>query len=149
MIAYFDSSSIVKWFFDEIDSDLARNTKDHADFSATSEIAYPEVMSAIHRAYREGCTTKEDMVQARDEMERIWPDFILIKISEKIIKQAGQLIFKHGLRGFDSIHMSSAMSLRQNNTTDIDIIFSCFDNRLNQAAQAEEFECRSRKPIRR
>ncbi len=41
MIVYFDSSSIVKWFFDEPFEDLAREAKEKASVAVTSLIAFP------------------------------------------------------------------------------------------------------------
>jgi predicted nucleic acid-binding protein len=48
VIAYFDSSSIVKWFFDELHMDLSRDSRDRAKVCFTSLLAYPEVLSAIN-----------------------------------------------------------------------------------------------------
>jgi predicted nucleic acid-binding protein len=50
VIAYFDSSSIVKWFFDEPQMDLARSVRDEAGTPFTSLVSFPEVMSAFNRS---------------------------------------------------------------------------------------------------
>ena len=81
MIAYFDSSSIVKWFFDEPNADLTRSVKDETDIAITSILSYPEVLSAFNRAYREGRCSKPDMEFIRDEFLEIWYDFQWIKTS--------------------------------------------------------------------
>ena len=138
MIAYFDTSSIVKWFFDEPFMDLARGIKDEAKGVFTSHLAYPEVMSAINRAWREGRCLKLEMEIIREEFLRIWPNFQWIKVSESLTHHAGRLIFRHGLKGSDAVHLASALLLKKEGE-EIDLFFSCFDKSLNQAARQEGF----------
>jgi predicted nucleic acid-binding protein len=138
MIAYFDSSSIVKWFFDEDLAELARETKDRADIVLSSLIAFPEVLSAINRACQEGRCAKSEMEVVRNEFLRIWPKLQWVRVNEELVEQAGALIFKHNLRGFDAVHLASALVLKQENG-EIDLFFSCFDQNLNQAARKEGF----------
>ena len=138
MIAYFDTSSIVKWFFDEPLMELARGIKDEANGVFTSLLAYPEVMSAINRAGREGRCLKSEMELVREEFLRIWPNFQWIKVSEDLTQHAGRLIFRHGLKGSDAVHLASALLLKQEGDK-IDLFFSCFDKNLNEAARKEGF----------
>ncbi len=138
MIVYFDSSSIVKWFFDEPNADLARGIRERADFVFTSVVSFPEVISAMYRAMKEGRCSKSDMELVREEFLRIWPDFRWIRVSERLIQQAGQLIFRHGLRAYDSIHLASALVLKEEGEA-LDLFFSCFDRNLNLAASREDF----------
>ena len=138
MIAYFDSSSIVKWFFDEPFEDSARNAKDKASIIVTSPIAFPEVMSAFNRAWKDRRCRKKEMEIIRNEFERIWPDFKWIKVNERLLHQAGRLIFKHNLKGFDAIHLASALELKEG-AEDIELFFSCFDKKLNRSARKEGF----------
>ena len=138
MIAYFDSSSIVKWFFDEPFMELARDIKDKSSSVFTSLISFPEVMSAFNRAWREGRCLKPEMEIVRDEFMRIWPDFRWVKIDERLIVQTQNLIFRHNLKGFDAVHMSSAILLMKE-SSGIDLFFSSFDKNLNRAAQKEGF----------
>jgi len=136
VIAYFDSSSIVKWFFDEPFMDLAREIRDKSEIAFTSLISFPEVMSAFNRSWKEGRCSKSDMELVRSEFLRIWPDFQWIKVSELLMHQAGQLIFGHSLKGADAVHLASALLLKEEGDR-IYLFFSCFDKNLNQAAQRE------------
>ena len=52
--------------------------------------------------------------------------------------EAGVLVRKYGLRGFDAVHLSSAKMMRQDG--DLAFFFSSFDEKLNKAAAAEGFE---------
>jgi predicted nucleic acid-binding protein len=136
VIAYFDTSSIVKWFFDEPLMELARGIKDEVKGVFTSLLAYPEVMSAINRAWREGRCLKSEMELVQEEFLRIWPNFQWIKVSEDLTHHAGRLIFRHGLKGSDAVHLASALLLKQEGD-EIDLFFSCFDKNLNEAARKE------------
>jgi predicted nucleic acid-binding protein len=136
VIAYFDSSSIVKWFFDEPLMDLARGIKAEAAIAATSLVAFPEVISAIRRAHKDGRCSAAEMALVRDEFLRIWPDFQRVEINDGLVQHAGRLIFKHSLRAFDALHLASALLLK-NEAEGLDFFFSCFDRGLNQAAQQE------------
>jgi predicted nucleic acid-binding protein len=48
---------------------------------------------------------------------------------------AGDLSEKHALRGYDSIHLASALTLRQELSAPI--LFSCFDDNLQKASKRE------------
>lgn len=137
MISYFDSSSIVKWFFDEPGSEASRVAKDSAAIAFTSMISFPEVMSAFNRAFLENRCIKSELDQIRDEFLRVWPNFKKIKMSESLVFHAGRLVFTHNLRGFDALHLAAALLLKENH--DGETLFSCFDNRLNHAARSEGF----------
>ncbi|MGA1869666.1 MAG: type II toxin-antitoxin system VapC family toxin [bacterium] len=138
MITYFDTSSIVKWFFDEPYMDLARSIKDRATLAFTSLIAYPEVMSAMNRAWKDERCSQLEMEMVRDEFHAVWHQFKWIKINERLMELAGQLVFRHSLRGFDSVHLASAITLAEQGNG-IQFFFSCFDKHLNSAAQKEGF----------
>ena len=45
---------------------------------------------------------------------------------------------KHALRGFDSIHLDSALTLRQEVSSSI--VFSCFDDNLRKASEREALD---------
>ena len=117
---------------------VARGIKDKSEVVVTSLISLPEVMSAINRAWRERRCSKSDMELVRSEFLRIWPKFQWIRVSERLMYQAGQLIFSHNLKGFDAVHLASALVLKEEGGS-LEIFFSCFDRNLNRAAQEEGF----------
>jgi len=51
---------------------------------------------------------------------------------------AGDLAEKHDLRGFDAIHLASAVTLREKLASDF--TFSCCDMRLQIASQREKLD---------
>jgi len=51
---------------------------------------------------------------------------------------AGNLAEKYALRGFDSIHLASALKLREELSSPV--TFSCFDDNLQKASKREGLE---------
>ncbi len=136
MISYFDSSSIVKWFFDEPYAEIARSLKKETDMAFTSLMSYPEILSAFRRAWKEKRCSKYDMEIVQGEFLRIWNDFRWIKPNEILISNTRELIFKHELKGYDAVHLASSLMLKQE-SNGMEIFFSCFDKTLNRAAEKE------------
>lgn len=133
MIAYFDSSSIVKWFFDEPLMELAREIKAKADLCVTSPLSLPEVTSAMNRAWKEKRCTKSDVELVQGEFLRVWPDFQRIHVTDSLMEQSAALVFKHNLKAFDAVHLASALVLNSENSG-TEVFFSCFDKNLDRAA---------------
>jgi len=64
-----------------------------------------------------------------------WDNFAVIDFDEI---EAGRLVEKYGLRGFNAVHLSAVNTIKRVES-DIHITFSSFDKRLNEAAAAEGF----------
>jgi hypothetical protein len=60
----------------------------------------------------------------------------VIEVTDGLIRSAGDLAGKYLLRGFDSIHLASAIQLK--NKTRSEVYFSSTDLRLNQSAEKEK-----------
>ena len=135
MIVYFDPSCIVKWFFVESGSDMAEEARTKAEVAVTSLLAFPEVCSAIRRAHDEKRCSKEEMAFARNAFLEAWNDLTWIRPNEDLVLETRSLIFEHGLRGYDAVHLASALTMKREARAEI--LFSCFDRKLNRAAVAE------------
>jgi uncharacterized protein len=135
LIAYLDTSSLVKLYVEEEGSILIRELVKQAELVATSVVAYAEARAALARQRREGGLTSAGYDRARDDFERDWPRYLTIEVSEAVYRSAGDLAEKHHLRGFDSLHLASFLSLYQAGARQIR--FSAFDEALNRAARKE------------
>jgi len=102
---------------------------------STSRVAYVEAMSAIARKYREGEFSKEEYKQVVGALDRDWDNYFIIEVSEGVAKLGGELTSRYPLRGFDAIHLASALLLQSRSR--LEVLFSCFDERLEVAAKAE------------
>ncbi len=141
MILYLDTSSLVKLYVAEAHSGLVRNWAEEAEIVATCRVAYPEMTSALNRRFRTGDLARKDYQLLAKKFAEEWEHFAAIDFDELA---AGHLAGKHGLRGFDAIHLSAALLLISSERTP-DVVFSSFDQKLNDAAAAEKLTVRTMK----
>jgi predicted nucleic acid-binding protein len=136
MIVYLDTSSLIKLYVDEDGTPQIRRLVEAAEVVATSVVAYPEARSALARLRREGCLTETEHNTARNELDRDWQLFLALDVSELVWRGAGDLAERRALRGFDSLHLASYLSLAAERSS-AQVEFSSFDEKLNRAARAE------------
>lgn len=135
MILYLDTSSLVKLYIEEDASRAVRSLVDQASVVSTSVIAYPEVRSAFARLRREGRLTEGELGQIKADLERDWPSYLALDLTEKIWRHAGELTEIYSLRGFDSLHLACYLALATLDLTQ-PVEFSAHDRRLAEAARA-------------
>jgi predicted nucleic acid-binding protein len=135
LIVYLDTSSLVKLYVEEEGSRLVRDLVEPAELVATSVVTYVEVRAALARQRREGGLTAAGFGQAKNDFEIDWPRYVAVEVNEAVCRRAGDLAEKHHLRGFDSLHLASYLSLCGDGARQIR--FSSFDERLNRAARKE------------
>ena len=135
MILYLDTSSLVKLYVEEGGSRPVRDLVERAELVSTSVVAYAEARAALARQRREGGLTAAGFGQAKSDFELDWPRYLSVEVSEAVHRNAGDLSEKHHLRGFDSIHLASYLSLYEEGARQVR--FSSFDETLNRAARKE------------
>ncbi len=135
MILYLDTSSLVKLYVEEEGSESVRRQVAGATAVATSVIAYVEARAAFARKHREGGLSEEEYGHVSDAFGQEWGSYLAVEVSEVIVTLAGDLAEGHDLRGFDALHLASALALRDR--TQSPVVFSCADGRLRAAAGAE------------
>jgi predicted nucleic acid-binding protein len=135
LIAYLDTSSLVKLYAEEEGSPLVRELVERSELVATSVVAYAEARAALARQRREGGLTAAGYDRAKADFERDWPRYLTIEASEAVYRSAGDLAEKHHLRGFDSLHLASYLALYREGARQTR--FSAFDEALNRAARKE------------
>lgn len=133
MILYLDTSSLVKLYVQEAHSGMVREWVKEAEIVATCRVAYPETMSAMNRRFRNGDLSPKEYELLVKEFSREWNHLAAIDFDEL---EAGRLVKKYGLHGFDAIHLSSAKLLKASQGN-IHLSFSSFDEKLNTSASAE------------
>jgi predicted nucleic acid-binding protein len=138
MVVYLDTSSLVKLYVEEEDSpriaDLVRSSR----VTATSLIAYTEARAAFARRFRENAFTPDEYRHLISVFDKDWENYLIVRVTRELVRLAGNLAEKHGLRAFDAIHLSSAMTLRAEISTPL--TFSCSDRRLQQASKVEDLD---------
>ena len=109
MIAYFDTSALVKTVIDEPGSQVAIEAWNGGDARATSMIAYVEARAALAMARRERRLTRA--TEARARLDDRWSAMHRIAVSDDVVHVAGDLADAHALRGFDSVHLATALQV--------------------------------------
>ena len=135
MILYLDTSSLVKLYVDEVHAVTVREWVEDAELIATCRVALPEAISAFHRRFRSGDFSKPDYENLIAGFTEDWRKYVVLDFDEL---EAGLLVGKYGLRGFDAVHLSSAKMMRQD--ANLALFFSSFDEKLNKAAAGEGFQ---------
>ena len=129
---YFDSSALVKLLvLGEVGSDVAVELFLAADRRSTSVIAYAECRAAVAAAARSRRITASDRRKAVAALDEVWPSIDRLAVTEQIVHHAGELADRRALRGFDAIHLASALAQAP------DVSLACWDDQLTQAARAE------------
>jgi predicted nucleic acid-binding protein len=131
---YLDSSSLVKLYVKESDSELVRALVVDAAVVATSVVAYAETRSAIARRRRERLLTPAQSSAVVRQFDADWSTFLVIDATDALGRSAGGLADRFGLRGFDAVHLASFEHLL-GRVEDDDVHFSSADVRLTRAAK--------------
>lgn len=135
MILYLDTSSLVKLYVQEADSDEVRRLVGRAAVVATSDIGYAEARAALARRRREGALQAAAFTLAKRTLDAEWPRYLTIGVSPSLCREAGDLAERYELRGYDSVHLASFATIaRQVGLRDAR--FSSADRPLNRAAQS-------------
>jgi predicted nucleic acid-binding protein len=134
LTVYLDTSSLVKLYVEEPDSDEMQGLVGQADVVATSVLAYPEARATFARRRRERLMTAAEAKTAIRQLDADWSRLLVILLTDEIARSAGDLAGKHGIRGADAVHLASFEALLD--ACDDDVRFSCADVRLVRAARA-------------
>jgi len=135
MILYLETSDLVKLYADEPDSNMILDRVRAADIVATSILSYAEARAALSRKFREKGIDQREYDRVKKELETDWEHYFVLHLTNDLVKAAGDLSEKHALRGFDALHLASAVELKR--LTSLPVTFSSSDARLRAAAQNE------------
>ena len=135
MILYLDTSSLAKLYLKEDGTEKVKSLSSSARTVFSSLTTYVEARSALARATAAHRLTGEEYRRALGAFETEWRTFSIRDVTLSLVRFAGDLAEKHLLRGFDAIHLASAVTLQSE--LGEPITFSSADERLMSAAQAE------------
>lgn len=132
---YFDTSALLKRYVDEAGSLTVRTMLGDTEPGAVSKIAYAEVYGALIRRYRARAFSRSAYSRFCREFEREWAGYLRIDLSDDVLSLARGVIQKHALRGFEGIHLSSALFLKRSLAEET--LFVAADEQLLKAARSE------------
>ncbi len=138
MILYLDTSAILKRYFREHFSDAVIALWKSASHLVTSSVAYAETMASMYRKQREADLKVSLIENVVTSFSDDWQAFIRVEVNDDLNDLISGLVVRHPLRGFDAIHLASALAIHKRLPRDF--VFACFDKALLTAARAEGLE---------
>lgn len=135
MIAYIDTSFLLKLYVREADSAAAERLWREADRVFVSRVAYAEVVCAFRRKQREGGLRSEQCGRAWTAFRRDWRRVDVVEVSDELNEAIDRVSARGPLRALDAIHLASALACAARSRTPF--VFASADRRLRDAARAE------------
>jgi predicted nucleic acid-binding protein len=132
---YLDTSSLVKLYVAEPESESVRLLVDSADIVATAAIAYPEARAALARRRRDGGLRPRAFTATKRALDDDWPRYLAVDVTAALCRDAGDLAERHRLRGYDGVHLAAYLQVARA-AGKAHVRFSCFDDRLTAAARS-------------
>ncbi len=129
MIAYFDTSALVKLVIAEAGADQARLLWEQASEIVVSRLAWPEALAALAAARRGRRLTDANYVAAVGVFRACFARCTAVSVADHLVEHAAELAADYDLRAADAIHLATALA-----AMDADSVFVSWDKRLQQAA---------------
>jgi predicted nucleic acid-binding protein len=135
-LLYTDSSVLVKKYIQEAGSADLLSLLASVDNVAVSAVAYAETMAAFHRKHREKGISAAQLQTAQEALRRDWRTLAHVPVTDALGPLVEELLAQSPLRGFDAIHLASALLLHRRFAASADgvLSFAAADRRLLDAA---------------
>ena len=138
MILYLDTSALVKLFVEEVDSGILRSAAARSTLIVTHLIAYAEACAAFARL-AQNRADKTLFARLRRALDRHWTEWQIVAVDDALVRRAGELAARYGLRGYDSVHLAAVEAVRSASPGHADVHFGVFDTALARAAKRAGF----------
>jgi len=135
VILYLDTSALLKLYVEETGRAAVVAEFERAATVATVRISYAEARSALARHRREGRLDTKSLRRSVELLDGDWGTYTVVDVSEPLVRRAGALAERHGLRGYDAVQLAAAAELAR---AGAEVRFACFDERLQRAARREK-----------
>jgi predicted nucleic acid-binding protein len=134
VIYYLDTSALAKRYVAETGTPQVRALFRRRRRVAVSRLAYAELAAAVARLCREGSLTVRARDGILDRLDRDFGAVLVLEARAAIIREVPALVLRQPLRGYDAVHLASALALqREGAATE----FWSADDRLLTAARSE------------
>lgn len=132
MILYLDACALVKRYVTEPGAAEVAMAIAKAEAVGTSLISRAETEAALAKAVRVGTLSHDAAASTIQVFRNEWPAFVRVLVTELIVSRAGRLAWELGLRGYDAVHLSSA--LQWQDSLSMQVTMATFDRQLWKAA---------------
>lgn len=109
MKVFFDTSSFVKRFVEEVGSKQIDDIIQRASEVGLSIICFPEIISALNRKLSSGLISKETYLDLKSDILEDIEDADIINLTPVILKKITELLEDNTLRSLDAIHIACAI----------------------------------------
>jgi len=109
VITYVDTPTLIKLIIDEEGSDRAELIWQSADSVASVSLVVVEARAALAAAVRGDRLSSEQLHDAKTELAALVDDLHLVDVTENLIETAARLAETESLRGYDAVHLASAL----------------------------------------
>jgi predicted nucleic acid-binding protein len=131
LIVYFDTSAILPIVIEEPSSLAASRLWDEADRAVSSRLVYVEGRAALAMAHRMKRVDGRGLRAGVEELEALYEQVDAVEVTGDLVREAGALAERFGLRGYDAVHLASAQLV-----DDPELVFASGDQDLLGAARA-------------
>ena len=134
MIVYLDASALVKRYVAEAGSAEVEALIGEARAIGTAVVSRAEVAAALAKAARVGLVARDAAQKALESFNADWEHLIRLQFGEPLAARAATLAWEHGLRGYDAVHLATALVWRE--TLGEPVTVATYDRELWRGAQA-------------
>lgn len=121
----------MKLLIDEAGAEEAITIWSQTRLAVSTRLLYPEARAALGAAARDHRIGPGEMAAFRRKLEALAGDVAYVEVTSELAARAGDLAEQHRLRGYDAVHLSSALQIDA-----AERIFVSSDGRLADAAEA-------------
>ena len=127
-ILYLDTSALVKQYVQELGSNDVQKLIRSSDHSGTSLVTRAEMAAALARAGRMKLIPSREGEATWNQFLMDWSSISRLRISRQIIDRASIFAWEYPLRGYDAVHLASAVLWQE--TLETQITLATFDREL-------------------
>jgi predicted nucleic acid-binding protein len=125
---YLDASAIVKNYIQEPHTADVRALLADEDTVGTGLLCRAEVAAAFAKAARMQYISLSTAQRALEAFSEDWKTLIRLFPTEELIEQAAQFAMTHDLRGYDAVHLATALAWEQQREKSVTL--ATFDRQL-------------------
>ena len=138
MIVYADTSALVKLFVREEGAGETREMLSGVQVIGTGVLTRAELVAALARGVRRGYLGVGEAEEAVRRLGEVWGSWVRVVVDEGVVRRAGDLAWRHGLRGYDAVHLAAALMWQEG--IGYPVVLATFDRELWGAAREEGME---------
>ncbi len=129
---YLDTSALVKRYVAETGSNDVAELLKNSEYQAASIVTEAEFPAALGKAWRTGGITERDAQAVLRAWEKDREELLWIQLPQNTARHGGQLAWQDGLRGYDAIHLATALWWQAN--LGEPLVVATYDRELWRAA---------------